>query len=112
MPRVDSVDSARAVGGLSGAWRQVYYASRVSAAYAAAANPSRPNTPVEPVSPVRPVAKNAPVRVPIAVPEPPAEDELDSASERLARMRVLSPEDVKKLELGFNSFLKNDSRIS
>ena len=84
MSGIASVDG---VNGLSGAWRQVHYASRVSAAYAAA-SPSRPDTPVEPVKPVRRIAADAPVRVPIPVPALPDETELGRASEQLARMQL------------------------
>ena len=81
-------------GGMSGLYLQAYYASHISAARSAAVNPAQPETPVEPVSAVRRVAPDAPVRMPVAVREPalPTVDDLNSASENLARMRVQYPE--------------------
>ena len=84
----EEIRAVGSAGALSGAWRQVYYASRVSAAYAAAVSLSRPETPVEPVRPVRRIAPDVPVRVAIPLPELPNEAELANASEQLARMRL------------------------
>ena len=83
-------------GGMSVAWRQFYYASRVSAARSAAANPAQPERPVEPVSPVRRVAPDAAVRIPFAMREPrvPTEDDLNNAADTLARMRIRFPEEA------------------
>ena len=80
-------------GGMSVAWRQFYYASRVSAARSAAANPARPERPVEPVSAIRRIAPDAAVRIPVTVREPrvPTEDGLNSAADTLARMRIRFP---------------------
>ncbi len=96
---------------LNAARSQAYYAANVSAARAAAVNPAQPNAPVEPVSPVRAVKPDAAVRVPVAVREPrlPSVDDLNSAAETLARMRVQYPgEDASE----FNTLLKNPSGIS
>ncbi len=80
-------------GGLSAAWQQSVYASRIAAAHSAAANPAQPERPVEPVAPVRRVAPDAAVRLPIAVKEPrvPTEDDLNNAADTLARMRIQFP---------------------
>lgn len=88
--------------GMSVAWRQFYYASRVSAARSAAANPARLERPVEPVSPVRRVAPDAAVRIPITVQEPriPTEDGLNNAADTLARMRIRRPEEADEAVLG------------
>ena len=83
-------------GGMSVAWRQFYYASRVSAARSAAVNPAQPERPVEPVSAVRRVAPDAAVRIPITVQEPrvPTEDDLNNAADTLARIRIRFPEEA------------------
>ena len=83
-------------GSLSGIYRQAYYAANISAARSASVNPAQPETPVEPVSAVRRVAPDAPVRQPLAVQEPriPTVDDLNTASETLARMRVQYPGDT------------------
>lgn len=85
-------------GGMSVAWQRSIYASRIAAAHSAAANPSQPERPVEPVEPVRRVAPDAAVRMPVAVPEPriPTEDDLNNASDTLARMRIQFPEDASE----------------
>ncbi len=85
-----SAVSAVGYGGINVAWQRSYYASRVSAAYSAAANPSQPEAPVEPVSAVRRVAPDAAVRVPVPIQERrlPTEQDLNNASEHLARMRI------------------------
>lgn len=104
-------------GGISGLYRQAYYAANLSAARSAAANPAQPDTPVEPVSAVRRVAPDASVRMPIAVQEPslPTVDDLNSASETLARMRVQYPEEAAGEQIAaqdrVNTLLKNGSQI-
>lgn len=89
-------------GGMSVAWRQFYYASRVSAARSAAANPAQPERPVEPVSAVRRVAPDAAVRIPVAVQDPrvPTEDDLNNAADTLARVRIRFPEEADDAALG------------
>ncbi|MBR3560455.1 MAG: hypothetical protein IKN81_02835 [Oscillospiraceae bacterium] len=90
---------------------QAYYAANLSAARAAAANPAQPNAPVEPVSPVRAVKPDAAVRMPIAVREPrlPTVDDLYTADETLARMRIQYPgENTSE----FNTLLKNPTGVS
>ena len=83
-------------GGMSVAWRQFYYVSRISAARAAAVNPAQPERPVEPVSAVRRVAPDAAVRIPVTVQEPrvPTEDDLNNAADTLARMRIRFPDEA------------------
>ena len=85
---------------MSGIYRQAYYAANISAARTAAANPAQPNTPVEPVDEVRRVAPDAAVRRPVAVQEPalPTVDDLNNASDNLARMRIQSPEESEAAE--------------
>ena len=85
---------------MSGIYRQAYYAANISAARTAAANPAQPNTPVEPVDEVRRVAPDAAVRRPVAVQEPalPTVDDLNNASDNLARMRIQSPEETEAAE--------------
>ena len=72
---------------------QAYYAANISAARTAAANPSQPNAPVEPVSAVGRVTPDESVRMPVAVQEPalPTVDDLNNASDNLARMRIEYP---------------------
>lgn len=93
MAGIDPIDRSL---GTSAIGQQAYYASRISAAYAAAANPAQPNAPVEPVSPVRRVAPDAAVRVPVSVQERrlPTEDDLNNAADNLARMRVRYPDET------------------
>ena len=80
---------------------QAYYAANISAARTAAANPAQPNTPVEPVSAVGKVMPDASVRMPIAVQEPtlPTVDDLNNASENLARMRIEYPEEAEQSDM-------------
>lgn len=80
---------------------QAYYAANISAARTAAANPSQPNAPVEPVSAVRQVAPDTSVRMPVAVQEPtlPTVDDLNNASENLARMRIEYPEEAAQSDM-------------
>ena len=79
---------------------QAYYAANISAARTAAANPSQPNAPVEPVSAVGRVMPDASVRMPIGVQEPtlPTVDDLNNASENLARMRIEYPEEAADMQ--------------
>ena len=97
MPSIGAIGSA---GNLSAIYQQAYYASNVSAARSAAANPSQPETPVEPVGAVRRVAPDAAVRQPVAVQEPtlPTVDDLNNASDNLARMRIQSAEPADEAE--------------
>ena len=119
MMGISAVGLSGAMSGLSALYRdrlsaarsQAYYAANVSAARSAALNPAQPDAPVEPVSPVRAVKPDAAVRMPVAVSEPrlPTVDDLNSAGETLARMRVQYPgEDASE----FNTLLKNPSGIS
>lgn len=82
--------------GLSAIYAQSYYAAKLSAARSSAASPAQPNAPVEPVSPVRAVKPDAPVRMPIVVQEPslPTVDDLNNASDNLARMRIQYAEEA------------------
>ncbi len=119
MMGISAVGLSSAASGLSALYRdrlsaarsQAYYAANVSAARSAALNPAQPDAPVEPVSPVRAVKPDAAVRMPVAVSEPrlPTVDDLNSAGETLARMRVQYPgEDTSE----FNTLLKNPAGIS
>ena len=69
------------------------YFANAAAARTKAANPSQPELPVQPVTPVRQVGANAAVQTPVAVSEPrlPTVEDLNSASENLARMRIQYP---------------------
>lgn len=89
-------------GGMSVAWQQFYYASRISAVRSAAANPAQPERPVEPASPVRRVAPDTAVRIPVTVREPrvPTEEDLNNAADTLARMRIRFPEETAAAALG------------
>ena len=71
-------------------WLQAQYYLNMSAARRAAANPARAETPVEPVQPVRPLPSDTPVRFPISFAETalPTVDDLNNASENLAKMRI------------------------
>ncbi|MBR0311367.1 MAG: hypothetical protein IJQ98_03130 [Oscillospiraceae bacterium] len=119
MMGISAVGLSSAASGLSALYRdrlsaarsQAYYAANVSAARSAALNPAQPDAPVEPVPPVRAVKPDAAVRMPVAVSEPrlPTVDDLNSAGETLARMRVQYPgEDTSE----FNTLLKNPAGIS
>ena len=94
MPGIGAVGAS---SGMSGLYAQAYYASHISAARSNAVNPSQPELPVEPVSPVRRVTPDAAVRMLIAVREPrvPTVDDLNSAAETLARMRVQYPDEAE-----------------
>ena len=87
--------SAIGSGGVSMAslWMQSRYMMNLSAARAAGTNPARAETPVEPVQPVRALPQDTPVRLPVTVPEMrlPTVDDLNNASEHLARMRIQYP---------------------
>ena len=82
--------------GLSSMWQQARYMFNVSAARAAAANPARAETPVEPVQPVRALPADVPVKLPLSLSYAetrlPTEEDLNNASEVLARMRIQYPE--------------------
>ncbi len=71
-------------------YQQSYYLSNIAKARSAGVNPAQPETPVEPVDEVRPVAPDASVRQPVAVQETrvPSEEDLNNASDNLARMRI------------------------
>ena len=101
MPSISAIGSFGGMSGISAMYnnrisanRQADYAASAAAARTAAANPSQPNAPVEPVSAVRAVAPDASVRMPVAVQEPalPTVDDLNNASDNLARMRIEYPE--------------------
>ena len=81
--------------GLSSMWQQARYMCNISAARAAAANPARAETPVEPVQPVRALPSDVPVKLPLTLTAAetrlPTEEDLNNASEALARMRIQYP---------------------
>ena len=118
---ISAIASSGAASNLSALYRdrlsaersKSYYAASVSAARSAAVNPAQPEIPVQPVTPVRSVKPDAPVRVPILVQEPrlPTVDDLNTASETLARMRVRYPEGAEAA-MDFNTLLKNPAGIS
>ena len=97
MPSIGAIGSS---GSMSAVYQQAYYAAKISAARTAAANPAQPETPVEPVDAVRRVAPDAAVRQPVAVQEPslPTVDDLNNASDNLARMRVQYAEQAEPVD--------------
>ncbi len=107
-------------GGMSAVYLRAQYAAHLTAARSAAANPAQPEKPVEPVSAVRQTAPDTPVRLPIAVGERrlPTVDDLNNASENLARMRMQYAGETAQAEPqadekhDFNTFLMNAAGIS
>ena len=86
-------------GGMSSVWMQTQYYAHLSAARSAGANGARANTPVEPVPPVRALPEDVPVRFPVSIASPslPTPEDLNNASDNLARMRIIYPEDAEDL---------------
>lgn len=119
MAGISAIGSLGAISNLSAMYRdrlsagrsRAYYAANISAAYSA--NPAQPELPVTPVTPVRAVQPDTVVRMPIVVQEPrlPTVDDLNSAAETLARMRVQYPEDSEST-MDFNTLLKNPAGFS
>ena len=86
--------SAVSGAGMSPVWLQAQYYMHLSAARSGGAYAARANAPVEPVEPVRALPSDTPVRYPVALSEPslPRPEDLNNASDNLARMRIVYPE--------------------